>query len=150
VVKRWDHVLSVRVRGETIDDISGGVPIYDRLFLGGPRSIRGVDYREVGPRVWRGRHRHEAWGGKSLFCITGEYSVPIIQFLRFAVFTDLGSVGKDAWDPEVGDNFCWSVGAGLRLDIPSFPIRLDLAAPVAKPSDGVEEKAFSFSIGFDF
>ena len=150
LVKKWGHVLSVRVRGETIDDFSDGVPIYDRLFLGGPRSIRGVDYREVGPRVWRGKRRHEAWGGKSLFCLTGEYSIPIVQYVRFAVFTDLGSVGKDAWDPDFGDNFCWSAGAGFRLDIPSFPIRLDLAAPIEKPKDGVEKKAFSFNIGFDF
>lgn len=150
MIKRWNHVLSLRVRGETIDDFSGGVPIYDRLFLGGPRSIRGVDYREIGPRVWRGKHRHEAWGGKSLFCVTGEYSIPIVQYVRWAFFTDLGSVGKDAWDPEFGDNFCWSVGTGFRLDIPSFPIRLDLAVPIEKPSDGVEKKVFSFNIGFDF
>ena len=150
VIKRWNHVLSFRVRGETIDDFSDGVPIYDRLFLGGPRSIRGVDYREIGPRVWRGRRRHEAWGGKSLFCATGEYTIPVCWVLRFAVFTDLGSVGKDTWDPDMDDNFCWSAGVGFRFDIPSFPIRLDLAAPIKKPSDGVEEKAFSFNIGFDF
>ena len=150
VIRRWNHVLSLRVRGETIDDLSGGVPIYDRLFLGGPRSIRGVEYREIGPRVWRGRHRHEAWGGKSLFCMTGEYTVPIVQYVRFALFTDLGSVGKDVFDPEVGDNFCWSAGAGIRLDIPQFPIRLDVAAPIQEPDDGVEKKAFSFNIGFDF
>jgi hypothetical protein len=40
-------VLSFRVRGETIDDFADGVPIYDRLFLGGPRSIRGVEYRDI-------------------------------------------------------------------------------------------------------
>ena len=145
VIRRWNHVLSFRVRGETIDDFAD-----DRLFLGGPRSIRGVDYREVGPRVWRGRHHHEAWGGQSLFNVTGEYSIPVVQFVRFALFTDLGSVGEDPWDPEIGDNFCWSVGAGIRLDIPQFPIRLDLATPIEKPSDGVEKKAFSFNIGFDF
>jgi outer membrane protein insertion porin family len=152
VWKKYSHVVSFGLRAETLDTFGGSdkLPIYDRLFLGGPRSIRGVDYREIGPRVWRGKHRHEAWGGKSLFCVTGEYSIPIVQYVRWAFFTDLGSVGKDAWDPEFGDNFCWSVGTGFRLDIPSFPIRLDLAVPIEKPSDGVEKKVFSFNIGFDF
>ena len=150
VVKKWGHVISLRVRGETIDDFSGGVPIYDRLFLGGPRSVRGVEYREIGPRVWRGRRRHEAWGGKTLFALTAEYTVPVAPYVRLAAFTDLGSVGEDAWDPDIGENFCWSAGLGVRLDLPSFPIRLDFAAPIKEPDDGVEKQAFSFTVGYDF
>ncbi|MBR1870845.1 MAG: outer membrane protein assembly factor BamA, partial [Kiritimatiellae bacterium] len=53
VSKKLGHVLSFGLRGETVDAFSGHMPIYDRLFLGGPRSIRGVEYREVGPKVYR-------------------------------------------------------------------------------------------------
>lgn len=149
VSKTLGHVLSFRIRGETIDAFSDDVPIYDRMFLGGPRSIRGVEYREIAPRVWRGNH-HEAWGGQTLLCATAEYTIPVpkVDILRFAVFTDMGSVGKDAFDPDFSNFFTWSVGVGLRLDIPSFPIRLDFATPIEKPDD-TEKEVFSFSVGYD-
>lgn len=148
VVKKWQHVFSFRVRGETIDAMSGDLPIYDRLFLGGPRSIRGVDYREIAPKVYS-KDDHAPWGGKTLFCITSEYTVPVVKYVRLAAFTDLGSVGADAFDPDFSNYFCWSVGAGLRLDIPNFPIRLDLAVPVTEPDD-VDKQVFSFVIGYDY
>jgi outer membrane protein assembly factor BamA len=68
---------------------------------------------------------------------------------RFAVFSDLGGVGVDEFDFNFSDTFAWTVGLGLRLDIPMFPIRLDFAAPVKKP-DWAEKEAFSFTIGYDF
>ena len=147
VSKRWDHVFSWRVHAETVDEISGDLPIYDRLFLGGPRSVRGVDYREVSPKIYR-KGEHSPWGGKAAFCATAEYTVPVIQYIRLAAFTDLGAVGKDTFDPEFSD-LCWSVGLGIRLDIPRFPVRLDFAVPVSKPSD-VDREVFSFSVGYDF
>ncbi len=46
-----DHVFNLKGEIRTIDSFgSGGVPIYDKLFLGGPRSIRGFAYRDVSPR----------------------------------------------------------------------------------------------------
>ena len=147
VSRRLGHVFSWRVHAETIDDLSGDIPIYDRLFLGGPRTIRGVDYREIAPKVYR-RGEHAPWGGKSAFNITAEYTVPVIQYIRLAAFTDLGAVGRDSFDPEISD-LCWSVGVGVRLDIPRFPVRLDFATPVKKPDD-VDTQIFSFSVGYDF
>ena len=78
-----------------------------------------------------------------------EYIIPIIKYLSIAVFSDLGSVGKDEFDVD-SDNFAWTVGLGLRLNIESFPIRLDFATPIVDPDDDVDEQVFSFSIGRDF
>lgn len=49
----YKHVLSLRGRAETVDSYGDGdeVPIYEKLFLGGPRTIRGVEYRDIGPKV---------------------------------------------------------------------------------------------------
>lgn len=152
VWKRFSHVLMIGLRGETVDTFSGDLPIYDRLFLGGPRSIRGVDYREIAPRIYRREGKkghHAAWGGKTSWCMNIEYSVPVFKMLRVAAFTDLGSVGEDEWDFDQ-DMFCWSVGFGFRLDIESFPIRVDFAVPVKKPDDDIDKKFFSFTVGFDF
>ena len=69
--------------------------------------------------------------------------------LRLAAFTDLGAVGEDELDFDVTDTFAWTVGLGLRIDIPMFPIRLDFATPIQKP-DHADKEVFSFSIGYDF
>ena len=89
------------------------------------------------------------WGGQSLFCANFEYTIPIVKMLRFAMFSDLGSVAEDTWDLDFSGTFAWTVGAGIRLDIPMFPIRLDFAVPVEKPSEA-EKEIFSFSVGYDF
>ena len=151
-VRKWGHVFQIGLRGETVDDFSGGLPIYDRLFLGGSRSIRGVDFREIAPRIYARENKkgkYVPWGGQTSWCMNMEYSVPIVKFLRLAAFSDLGSVGEDEFDFDT-DWFCWSVGVGLRLDLEQFPIRLDFAVPVVDPDEDVDEKVFSFSIGYDF
>ncbi|MBR1871344.1 MAG: BamA/TamA family outer membrane protein, partial [Kiritimatiellae bacterium] len=91
---------------------------------------------------------HAAWGGQTSWCATGEYTRPVVKYIRLAAFTDLGSVGEDEFDFD-SKYFTWSVGLGVRLDIESFPIRLDFGVPVVKPSH-TEEQIFSFSIGYDF
>ncbi len=152
VWKKYNHVLSFGLRGETVDAFSGDLPIYDRLFLGGPRSIRGVDYREIAPRIWAlegKKGKYAPWGGQTSWCFNMEYTVPIVKYVRVAAFTDMGSVGEDDFDLGT-DWFCWSVGLGLRLDIESFPIRLDFAVPVVDPDDDVDEQVFSFTVGYDF
>ena len=153
VWKRFDHVLMVGLRAETIDGFGGDdVPIYNRMFLGGPRSIRGIRYRYASPMAKRTDSYHSdyaPWGGQTLFCMNFEYTIPIVKMLRFAVFTDLGSVGEDVFDLDFSDTFAWTGGVGLRLDLPMFPIRLDFAAPFKEPDHG-EKEAFSFLVGYDF
>ena len=152
VWKRFNHVVAFGIRGDTLDAFSDEVPIYNKLFLGGPRSIRGVEYRDIAPRVWsqmNKKGKYAAWGGQTSWCMNAEYTVPVVKYVRIAGFTDLGAVGEDEFDFGT-DYFCWSVGLGLRLDIESFPIRLDFAVPVVEPDDDVEKEFFSFTIGYDF
>ena len=156
VWKRFDHVFMVGLRAETIDAFSDEVAIYNRMFLGGPRTIRGIRYRYVGPMARRvyadGLPRGDSWspwGGQTLFCMNFEYTIPIVKMLRLAVFSDLGSVGEDTFDLDFSDTFAWTVGLGVRLDIPMFPIRLDFATPLKEPEHS-EKEVFSFLIGYDF
>ena len=150
VWKRFNHVLMIAARAETMDAFSGDVPIYDRMFLGGPRTIRGIEYRNVSPLIRRENSSdYSPIGGQTLFCMNFEYTVPIVKMLRLAVFSDLGSVGEDDFDLDFSDTFAWTVGVGVRLDIPMFPIRLDFATPVEKPSHA-DKEIFSFTVGYDF
>ncbi len=150
VWERYNHVLMLALRAETIDAFSDEVPIYNRMFLGGPKSIRGIEYRYVSPLAKRkDSNQYTPWGGQTLLCVNAEYTIPVVKFLRLAFFSDAGSVGVDEFDFDVGDNFAWTAGIGFRIDIPSFPIRIDFAAPIEKP-DHAEEEVFSFTIGYDF
>jgi outer membrane protein insertion porin family len=142
------HVLSLRARAETVDAYTGEVPIYDRLFLGGGRTVRGFENRSIGPLVVSRRDRD--WhpiGGQTLMNAGAEYTIPVFKAVRVAGFGDIGSLGADSFSPETS-SYAASVGVGLRIDIPGFPVRLDYAVPVVTP-DNAGTSAFVFWIGFE-
>ncbi|MEI7946176.1 MAG: outer membrane protein assembly factor BamA [bacterium] len=145
----WKHVLSLRGRAETVDAYSGELPAYESLYLGGPRTIRGVEYRGIGPKIFANDSDHySTTGGKSLIMATAEYTVPVFKAVRVAVFTDAGSLGEDAFGGGM-KGACISAGVGLRIDIPGFPIRFDFAKPFITDDDYTDEQIFSFSVGFE-
>jgi outer membrane protein insertion porin family len=146
----WKHVLSLRGRVETVDAYSGELPAYESLYLGGPRTIRGVEYRGIGPKIFStpGGDDYSAIGGKSLIMATAEYTIPVFKAVRVAVFTDAGSFGDDAFGGGM-NGACISAGVGLRIDIPGFPIRFDFAKPFITDDDYTNEQVFSFSVGFE-
>jgi outer membrane protein assembly factor BamA len=141
-------VLSLRGRLETVDAYGqDGVPINERLYLGGGRTIRGFEHRGVGPKVTADGVTWNPVGGQTLSFASAEYTIPLFKALRFATFVDVGSLGADAFSPDFSD-YAASIGFGLRVDIPGFPIRVDYAQPLATP-DNTEEQAFIFWIGFE-
>ena len=145
----YKHVLSLRGRVETVDAYNGEVPVYEKLFAGGPRSIRGFEYRDVGPKAFKANGTsHAAIGGQTLALASAEYTIPIFKALRFATFVDVGSVGEDALDPELSD-IAASAGIGFRIDIPGFPIRFDFAESISEDDSYTDDEMFSFSIGFE-
>ena len=142
----FDHVLSLRGVISVVEPYGDGdrVPIFDRLFQGGARTIRGFDFRDVGPRDEFG----EPIGGQSEFQYTVEYSIPITDQFRFATFYDGGNVWVDGYDWDFGD-LNSSYGIGLRIDIPGFPLQLDYSWPIE--ADEFNDRSggrFSFLIGY--
>ena len=91
-----DTILSFEGEVAGVDNWSGGnrVPIFDRLYLGGANSLRGFRYRDVGPKDVFG----EPIGGQTLARFTVEYTVPIIEKVRGAVFFDGGFVNSGAFN----------------------------------------------------
>ncbi len=142
------HVLSLRGRLETVDSYGNDeVPLNERLYLGGGRTVRGFEYRGVGPKVSANGTTWYPVGGQTLFYASAEYTIPVFKALRFATFVDIGSLDADAFSPDLSD-FAASMGMGLRVDIPGFPIRVDYAFPIVQP-DNTDEQAFIFWIGFE-
>jgi len=122
-----------------------GVPIFDRLYLGGANNMRGFNFREVGPVDID----DNPIGGNSLAYVTLELTFPIISRVRGAVFTDAGFVNPDAYDfGASGANV--DVGIGLRLDLPIGPIRVDYGIPVVYDSWNGPPGKFNFNIGYQF
>lgn len=143
------HVLEVAAGVGTVKEYgdSDNVPLFDRWFLGGINSLRGYRYRDVGPK-----QDGEPIGGKTYWLGSLEYSVPIIERLRFAVFYDIGMVYEDAFSfKENGDtgfyNDNW--GVGVRLNIPHLgPLRLDYGIPIKSDEDNESSGRFQFSVGY--
>ncbi|MFM8764620.1 MAG: outer membrane protein assembly factor BamA [Spartobacteria bacterium] len=127
------------------DGYGNGVPIFDRLYLGGANNMRGFNFREVGPVDVD----DNPIGGNSLAYVTLELTFPIISRVRGAVFTDAGFVNPDAYDfGASGANV--DVGIGLRLDLPIGPIRVDYGIPVVYDSWNGPPGKFNFNIGYQF
>lgn len=124
---------------------SANVPFYDRFFLGGPYTLRGFEYRDVGPRDPSG----EPLGGKSYGLLSLEYTIDIVSPIRFAIFYDAGFVNADAYDFSPGrynDNF----GFGLGLFVAGAPLRLDFGIPITTDGTNDEGNQFNFSFGTRF
>ncbi|MBN2302146.1 MAG: outer membrane protein assembly factor BamA [Lentisphaerae bacterium] len=149
----FGHVLSLKARYEIVEEYGDTeeVPLADRLFVGGGRTIRGFDYRDVGPkaRCEPDDGKYRATGGKSLALGNVEYTVPIVSGIRMAAFYDIGNVWLESYTMH-SDNLASSGGVGIRFDLPGFPIRIDRAW-VIESDDGItDEDAWVLWIGYDF
>lgn len=151
----FDHVVSLRGWAAMVEEYgdSDRVPIFDRLFLGGARTVRAFAYRDVGPKDETG----EPIGGRSTLYGTVEYTIPLAEKFRAAVFYDVGVVWEDVFDTSgsdtyVGDGLVNSgAGLGVRLDFPGFPIQLDYSWPIeADEYNDRSSGRFSFWIGYTY
>ena len=145
------------------------VPYTKQYFSGGPYSVRAFRTRSLGPGTY------EPDNDNSYYDQTGnlrleanlEYRFPLINVLKGALFVDAGNVwnttDNEALDGDTfGSDFMSELGIGggfgLRVDIQSFVIRLDLAAPFHDPSlqQGerwswdVSNPILNFAIGYPF
>ena len=144
-----EAVFNVRGQIEAVDYYgdSDFVPIFDRLFLGGGRTLRGFEYRDVGPRD----SNNEPIGGRSSAFLTLEYTVPIWNKVRFATFYDVGFVNADAFDFK-GSNYNDDAGIGIRIDMRGLPLQIDYAWPITYYDEqGQSGKGrFNFNMGYSF
>jgi len=151
----WDHVLSIKGRYETVEAYgdTDEVPISERLFAGGGRTIRGFDYRDVGPKVVPSDPdsliHYRPVGGQSLAVANVEYTIPLVEGVRLAGFYDIGGVWRDSYDFD-GSTLASGAGIGLRLDMPGFPIRIDRAWAVEADDELTDTDNWVIWIGYDY
>lgn len=140
----FDHVLNIHGWARVVDfyDDTTYVPLFDRLFLGGPRTVRAFDFRDMGPRDENG----EPIGGQSSAYFTVEYTVPVVEQVRIATFYDWGVLNLDAFDFDPS-NYNDAFGIGIRIDMPGFPLRFDYAWPITADEFNDEGGRFNFLMG---
>ncbi|HLP76498.1 MAG TPA: outer membrane protein assembly factor BamA, partial [Candidatus Paceibacterota bacterium] len=128
-----------------------GVPFYDRYYLGGLYSMRGYRYRSISPRErvpGDDNPSNEPIGGNTYYFGSAEYSLPVIDRLRFAVFYDIGNVMYNSYSynfKTYNDNW----GVGLRLNLPIGPLRLDYGIPMHHDQFNSGSGRFQFGVGFE-
>jgi outer membrane protein insertion porin family len=135
------------------------VPDRQRFKLGGPNTVRGYDFQDIGP-------------GDFLLLGNAEMRFPLFWIVGGAVFLDGGNawetVGDVRWkdfhptspgnDPEraAESDVRYSTGVGLRVKTPVGPVRFDVARklkllPVAEgQSSGERRWDYEISLGHVF
>jgi len=144
-----EQSLSIVARAGSITPFgqSEQVPFYDRFYLGGPETLRGFDYREVGPRD--PDDEDESVGGNTYGMISFEYGFRIAEPLGLVVFYDWGFVNENDFDFSMSD-YADNWGVGARIMLMGSPLKLDLGIPITSP-DGVDGGTqFNFSFGTRF
>ena len=145
----YEQSLSIIARAGNVSPFgqSDIVPFYDRFYLGGPDTLRGFDYREVGNRDED--DPNESVGGNSYALVSLEYGFRIAEPLGLVVFYDWGFVNENDFDfsmSEYADN--WGVGA--RIMLMGSPLKLDLGIPITSPEGAGGGSQFNFSFGTRF
>ncbi|MCM8775946.1 MAG: BamA/TamA family outer membrane protein, partial [Candidatus Omnitrophica bacterium] len=125
---------------------SDEVPVFDRFYAGGLGTVRGFNYRRVGP-IQAGN----PVGGQSLAVANLEYTfpVPYLEAFRGAFFVDAGQVSSDSYSMDFGE-IAVSIGPGIKIKTPIGPMAFYYGFPIANRD--VEDRngrfEFSFSRGF--
>lgn len=167
------------------------LPFTKQFFAGGPYSVRAFQIRALGPGSFRSSNENSSsffdQSGNLRLEANLEYRFPIWSYLKGAFFADAGNVwltydidlpldepeenrafneeliSKGKFGADWVDQLGVGVGFGLRVDIQSFVIRLDLASPWHVPflpekersrvpffGGGDENLMFNFAIGYPF
>ncbi|MBK8814810.1 MAG: outer membrane protein assembly factor [Methylococcaceae bacterium] len=135
----WLHELPLggkfigrTLQGVTLVDQVTQLPTSYRFYAGGINSVRGYNYKELGPKD----SSNNVEGGELLSVISAEYEQAVLENWGVAAFVDTGNAFNfDSIDFKTG------VGLGVRWYSPVGPIRLDFALPL-------NESDSSFQIHF--
>lgn len=127
------------------------LPIFERYYMGGPKSLRGYTIKNVGPKDVSGN----PLGGNQSLLLNAELQYPFTKGLRGFVFYDRGnlygggnniSTTSTTWD--LG-NMRNSIGGGIRFMSPFGPIGFAYGIKLDQAT-GEESGEFHFSAGNSF
>ena len=126
-------------QGAILGSSIGDVPSSLRFFAGGDQSVRGFGYEKISPKNDDG----DLTGARYLSVGSVELQVPVMNKVRMAIFTDVGTATND-----YGDDTDIKVGTGLgvRYISPVGPIRADIGVGVSETPIPIR---LHFGLGLD-
>jgi outer membrane protein insertion porin family len=142
----------------------GWLPSYERFYLGGLNSLRGYDWRDVGPKRFNSLGNLSEVGGNKYVQFNLEYIFPLVKKagLMGLVFYDMGNAFEDDLSDEYPDdgvddiddsfdltNLRSSVGYGIRWYSPLGPLRLEYGH-VLDRREGEKSGRWEFTMGTGF
>ncbi len=140
-----DQTLKLRVRADTCHSLNGSyVPFFEKIKYGGPYNLRGFKYAHVAP--FEG---DEPRGGDSGAFFSVEYTIKVIDQLRFALFYDGGFVNENSFDFKPRE-WCDDVGFGFRMIVMGALLNLDIGFPIHTTEDNDDGMRFNISFGTSF
>lgn len=142
----WETILAGRLKIGFAEPLGAeeNLPISERLYAGGEKSVRGYARRKLGPLDARGN----PIGGLSLIEGSVELRRPIWGPLGGALFIDFGQVSLRSFDLPV-NNLKFGSGFGLNYQTPLGPLALYLGFPW-RPPRGEASWQIYFSVGAYF
>lgn len=119
------------------------VPINERFYLGGATTVRGYLEDSVGPTGSDGTPQ----GGQSMVVFNAEYRLNPGGGVGFVLFSDAGNV----WEKQhiLLNDLRASYGAGIRLNTPVGPFRLDYGQKINR-QPGESSGKLHFRLGHAF
>jgi outer membrane protein insertion porin family len=121
------------------------LPLYERYYVGGIYTVRGLGYGDAGPKDPNG----EAIGGEKELIFNAEYIFPIVAEYKFKglVFFDAGrAYGKGE---ALGSDLRYTTGTGIRWISPIGPIRIEWGYNLDK-KEGESSSKVEFTFGSFF
>ncbi|MCH9699072.1 MAG: autotransporter assembly complex protein TamA [Gammaproteobacteria bacterium] len=126
----WSARLIARTNlGATLTSDFERLPPSQRFYTGGTETIRGYNYKELGPRDSQGT----VIGGRMLAVASIEYEQFITESWGVAAFFDAGNAFE--WNQF---KLKRGAGIGIRWLSPIGPIRLDFAVPLNDSNDSFQ------------
>lgn len=137
-------ILAGRIAFESVAGASlADIPATDRIFAGGGGSVRGYEYRSLGP-IEAGR----VTGGLSLLAASLELRLRATPAIGIVPFIDIATVSDNAL-PTFSDATYVGAGIGLRYFTALGPVRLDVAVPLTE-KDGRDDFGIYVGLGQAF
>ena len=150
----WKTVLSLNGDiGYVVKTSDAEVPISEKYFLGGLRSVRGFNTRELGPTELTDSADPTAGesfvGGEKSAFFNLEFLIPISEQykLKGLLFVDGGNAWRES--EEYFSDLRYSAGYGIRWMSPLGPLRFEWGYNL-DPRGEEKVSVFEFSIGSFF
>jgi len=143
----WKTTFSIRGRiGYATGYNDTELPLYERFYVGGINTVRGLGFGEGGPRNEEG----ELIGGNKELIFNFEYIFPMVSEIRLKglVFFDAGRAFDDDESLSITE-LRPTAGFGFRWVSPFGPIRLEWGYNIDRQEDEGSSK-IEFSVGTIF